>query len=77
LADKLNLQQADLSLERVEQELRSRSVEDGIPTAVRSLLDTCEMARFAPAGTAVSDMQKMYDEAQRIIVETEKQMRRR
>jgi len=77
LGDKLNLQQADLSLERVEQELQVRGVEVGVATAVRSLLETCEMARFAPAGSAESDMQKMFGEAGRIIVETEKQMRKR
>jgi hypothetical protein len=77
LADKLNLQQADLSLERVGQELEKRGVDAGVAASVRSLLETCEMARFAPAGSAVSDMQKMFDEAGRIIVETEKQMRKR
>ena len=77
LGDKLNLQQADLSLERVEGELGARGVEPEVVTSVRSLLETCEMARFAPAGSAVTDMQKIYDEGQRIIVEIEKQMRRK
>ncbi len=77
VGDKLNLQQADLSLEKVEAELHRRGIDSGTTSALKSLLETCEMARFAPAGTGTSDMQKMFDEGGRIIVELEKQLRKK
>ena len=61
----------------MEGELQERGIDGGITSAFKSLLETCEMARFAPAGTGKSDMQKMFDEAGRIIVELEKQMRKK
>ncbi len=74
---KLNLQQAELSIDRVEEAFQRRGIEEGTTTAFRSLIESCEMARFAPAGTEKADMQKMFNEAGRIIVELEKRLRTR
>lgn len=76
LGDKLNIQQADMSIETVLGELADRSVNGGIPTALRSLWETCEMARFAPMSMEAAAMQKTYDEARRLIVELERTLKR-
>ena len=76
LSDKLNIQQADMSIEGVLRELADRSVNGEISVALKSLLESCEMARFAPTSLAAIAMQKTYDEAKRLIVEIERTLKK-
>ncbi len=76
LGDKLGIQQADFSIENVLQALSSRSVNGEAPVALKSLLETCEMARFAPTSMEATAMQKTYDEAKRLIVELERTLKK-
>jgi len=75
LGDKLNIPQADFSVDGAAAELSHRSVEPGLLQSLRSLLESCDMARFAPSSLDVSSMQKTYDEAKRIIVELERTLK--
>jgi hypothetical protein len=75
LRDKLNMQQADVSIENTIAELAKRSVNGEISEALRSLLETCEMARFAPTSLSAEAMQKTYDEARNIIVTLERTLK--
>jgi len=75
LGDKLNIPQAEFSIDGATTELSCRSVEPGLLQALRSLLESCDMARFAPSSLDVSSMQKAYDEAKRIIVELERTLK--
>lgn len=72
LGDKLNIQQADISIDTAVSELSKRSVKPETTTAVKTLLETCEMARFAPTSLSVDVMKKTYDDASKIIVELER-----
>ncbi len=72
LGDKLNIQQADISIELAVNELSVRSVNAETSAALKSLLETCEMARFAPTILSVDVMKKTYDDASRIIIELER-----
>lgn len=72
LGDKLNIQQADISIEMAVNELSNRSVKPETTAALKSLLETCEMARFAPTSLSVDVMRKTYDDASKIIVELER-----
>ena len=76
LGDKLNIQQADLSIESVLAALSSRSVNGEIPGALKSLWETCEMARFAPTSLEAAAIQNTFDEARRLIVELERTLRK-
>jgi len=75
LGDKLNIPPSALSTEAALRELGDRGAERGILGALTSLIETCDLARFAPTSLEVSVMQRTYDEAQRIIVELERTLR--
>jgi hypothetical protein len=75
LGDKLNIGQADLSIDGAMVELSKRSVNGGLAAELRALLESCEMARFAPTSLGASSMQKTYDAAKKIIVELERTLR--
>lgn len=76
LGDKLNIQQADLSIDNAVSELNKRVVNGEVAVSLRSLLEVCEMARFAPAGLSVDTLQKTYEDASRIIVDLERMLKK-
>ena len=75
LGDKLGIAQAELTVERAAAELKERSVEGGLVHALRVLLESCDMARFAPTALELSSMQRAYEEARRIIIELERSLK--
>ncbi len=77
LGDKLNIPQASFSLEGAMSELHQRSVDPGLCHALRQLLESCDMARFAPMSLELPAMQRTYDEAKRLIIELERSLKTR
>jgi len=77
LGDKLNIQQAEMSVERTLEQLADRGVDGEVASSLKSLLEICEMARFAPTSLEESAMRKTYEEAKRIIVGLEKTLKSR
>jgi hypothetical protein len=77
LGDKLGIAQADYAIDSAIERLLARGANESIVKALRSLLESCDMARFAPTTIDRSGMQRAYDEASRIIVELEKSLRAR
>jgi hypothetical protein len=75
LGDRLTIPPAEFSVEAAVAELSRRSVEPDLQQALRVLLESCDMVRFAPTATDQAAMQKTYDEAKRIIVEIERTLR--
>jgi hypothetical protein len=75
LGDKLNIPQSAFSIEGAVAELGLRSVQADIITSLKALLETCDLARFAPTSLDLAVMQRTYDEAQRIIVALERILR--
>lgn len=75
LRDKLNIQQAEMSIEGAVAELHKRSVPQELTAALKELLDYCEMARYAPATLGASAMQQTYDTAKKLIVGLERTLR--
>lgn len=75
LGDKLNIQQAELSIENALTELTRRIVNGEISETLRSLLESCDMARFAPTSLSAEAMKKTYDEARDIIVSLERTLK--
>jgi hypothetical protein len=75
LGDKLNIQQADISIDAVVSELTRRSVGAETSASLKSLLESCEMARFAPTSLSAETMKQTYAHASTIIVEIERTLR--
>jgi hypothetical protein len=75
LGDKLNIPQSAFSIEGAVAELGLRGVQADIITSLKALLETCDLARFAPTSLDLAVMQRTYDEAQRIIVALERILR--
>jgi hypothetical protein len=75
LGDKLNIPQAEFSVSGAAEALTRLSADPALIESVRSLLETCDMARFAPTSMELSAMQKAYEEARRIIVELERSLK--
>ena len=75
LGDKLNIPQAEFQIDHTVSQLKERSVDPGFVHALRVLLESCDQARFAPTSHQVSEMQKTYDEARRLIVELERTLK--
>lgn len=70
ISDKLNIGQSELSRENVREKLLSRGVALSIIDRFTQLLDTCEMALFAPSAVA-GGMDSTYQEAMQLIVDIE------
>lgn len=75
LGDKLNIQQADQSIEAVVNAFAQRSVNGEVAGSLRTLLEECEMARFAPTSLTAEGMKQTYDNASKIIVDLERTLR--
>ena len=77
LGDKLSIPPADLSIDRTLEELARRSVNGAVSASLKSLLEQCEMARFAPTSVTDAMMHRAYTDAKNIIVELERTLRSR
>ena len=77
LGDKLNIPQAEFSVEGAITVLRERGAAEELLASLRSVLETCDMARFAPTSLELTAMQKTYDDARRVIVDVERTLRTR
>lgn len=72
LEDKLHIPKSEMSLEKAESVLRTRSVDGDLLTSLRSCTEKCEFARFAPAGDGAAAMKEMYNELTKVIVGLER-----
>ncbi len=74
LSDKFSIPLADLSMDSVNQALKSKSVNDEISQQFIETLHNCEFARFAPGDSAMK-MDKIYKESINIITKTERELK--
>jgi hypothetical protein len=77
LGDKLNIPQASFSVEGAATRLHARGIDERLIGDLRTILETCDLARFAPTSLELSAMQKTYDDASRVIVELERTLKPR
>ncbi|MBR6819784.1 MAG: BatD family protein, partial [Bacteroidaceae bacterium] len=68
--DKLSLPTAELSKERISEEMLSRGVDEALVKRYIRVMDDCEFARFAP-GNPEETMDKLFAEATDVINEME------
>ena len=70
ISDKLMLPVADLTRERIGEELRSRGKDEAVIQELSDILDACEYARYAPASGSEA-MEKHYQQAVKVISQIE------
>jgi hypothetical protein len=68
LSDKLKIQQAELSIEKVVSVLTQEQVDEELIAEVKKCLELCDFARFAPNSETFIESQKVYDEIKNVIV---------
>ena len=71
LEDKLNLQKADFTQEKALNMLKERGVNEELVERVKSILDKCEFARFAPQMSSHSESGELHEKTIKVIVELE------
>ncbi|MEM6629444.1 MAG: BatD family protein [Bacteroidota bacterium] len=73
LGDKFNLETADMSREVIQEKLQEQAVSEELISQAKDVLDTSEMALFAPSsnGTHMADA---YQAAEKLITDLEKSM---
>jgi hypothetical protein len=76
LGDKFNVPAAGLTLQLIEQQLRSREVTTETIQEVKSLLQDCDFARFAPTSDNPSRRREFLQRAQKLIDELEEVLKR-
>lgn len=67
LANKLNIPQADLSIDNARNGLKERMVSEGLTHQFITTLEHCEFERFSPTPTGLAGMKSLYSEAEDII----------
>lgn len=75
ISDKLAIPVAELTKDKVEVELRMKSVSDDKIHAIMNVLNTCEFARYAP-NTGQDAMGNLYNETVDIISSLEQQLKK-
>ncbi|HTX98645.1 MAG TPA: BatD family protein [Bacteroidota bacterium] len=75
LGDKLSIPQAEFSVESATRSLEEHGASAEAIGALKSLLETCDLIRFAPTSIDRKEMQRTYDEASRIIVQIEQSLK--
>ncbi len=70
ISDKLMLPVADLTRERIAEELRSRGKDEAVVKELNDILDACEYARYAPSSGSEA-MADIYERAVKVISQIE------
>jgi hypothetical protein len=75
LGDKLAIPQAEFAVDRATLALEDHGAQSESIASLRSMLETCDLIRFAPTSIDRAGMQKTYDEASRLIIELEQTLK--
>lgn len=74
LGDKLNIDMSELSKENVEEKLLSKNAKPETVAKLKSLLNTCELALYAPVGEG-GEMKTNYDLAMNLMADLEDEVK--
>lgn len=75
LGDKLNIDMAELSMENAEEKLTARAVKPETTAKLKGLINTCEMALYAPVSDEAVKMKKNYETAMNLIADLEDEVK--
>lgn len=73
VCDKFSIQLSDLSLDMVAEILQQQDIRPDVRESLIQILNQCEFARYAPAGSA-PDMEELYNKSTLIILEIEQNL---
>jgi hypothetical protein len=73
LGDRFGLEQGELSRDRIREVLLERGAEEADANSMLTLLDTCEMAVYAPVSDGAS-MQETFSEAEDLLTRLEEKL---
>jgi hypothetical protein len=73
LSNKLNIATSELDFERINKTLGEQGIEESSRGKLKSVLESCQMARFAPSQT--EEPQKLLSDATDVIEELEKELK--
>ncbi len=74
LEDKLEIPKSEFTLERAAEELEKRSLNSDVIEKMKSSIQKCEYARFAPKGNFQTEMNEMYSGLSDVIINIEKNL---
>lgn len=74
LEDKLEIPKSEFTLERASEELEKRDLNSEVIDKMKSSIQKCEYARFAPKGNIQTEMNEMYSGLSDVIVNIEKNL---
>jgi len=74
LGDKLNLPEAGIITDQVEEMLRGRGVDDRVISHYMNCLRTCDYQRFAPSDSKIDQMRNFFEDSKRAIAELEREL---
>jgi len=74
LEDKLHIPKAEISLDRAADELQKKSIDSSLITSLKDCTEKCDYARFAPSQDGKAQMNDMYNELTKLIIELEKSL---
>ncbi len=74
ISDKFNLSMAELSIDLINEKLASQGVDENDINEVKSILETCEYARYSPSQEQ-SDLNNLYNRSINIISKIEKTLK--
>ncbi len=74
LEDKLHIPKAEISLDRVVDELLKKNIDGGLISILKGCTEKCDYARFAPSQDGKAEMNGMYNDLTKLIIELEKSL---
>ena len=72
LEDKLHIPKSEFTLERASVELRKRTVNEELISKIISCAEKCEYIRFAPVEDGTTEMNNMYNDTEKLIIDVER-----
>jgi hypothetical protein len=73
LSNKLNIATSELTFDRIDKSLGEQNIEESSRAKLKTVLESCQMARFAPSQT--EEPQKLLSDASDVIEELEKELK--
>ncbi len=77
LEDKLHLSKAEFSLERAEQLLKEKGINEALITELKKCAEKCEFIRFAPEKGGAEAMNDMFKKSTEVIINIERNLSQR
>jgi len=72
LEDKLHIPKSEFTLDRASVELKSRNIDENLIGKIITCAEKCEYIRFAPVEDGTTEMNNMYNDTEKLIIDVER-----